>query len=70
MNKLPFSPIEKHHAWSDDPARDRAVRLAEDGVTRRATLEECIAGGFRGRKTRSEKNFLTPLDSSSRSAMM
>ena len=46
MNKLPHSDTERHHAWSDDPARDRAVRLAEDGVDRRATLEECIAGVF------------------------
>jgi hypothetical protein len=46
MNKLPHSETVRHHAWSDDPARDRAVRLAEDGVERRPTLEECIAGVF------------------------
>ena len=43
MNKLPFNPTVRHHAYSTDPGRDRAVRLAEDGVTRRKTLEECIA---------------------------
>jgi hypothetical protein len=43
---LPHDPLVRHHAWSRDPARDRAVRLAEDGVTERPTLEECIAGVF------------------------
>jgi len=43
---LPHDPLVRHHAWSDDPARDRAVRLAEDGVERRPTLEEAIAGVF------------------------
>lgn len=43
MNKLPHNPEQRHHAWSDDPARDRAVRLAEDGVTERPTLEEASA---------------------------
>jgi hypothetical protein len=46
MDKLPHNPAARHHAWSDDPARDRAVRLAEDGVERRATLEEAIACAF------------------------
>ena len=46
MNKLPHDPLVRHHAWSDDPARDRRVRLAEDGVDRRKTLEEAIAGVF------------------------
>ena len=43
---LPHDPLVRHHAWSDDPARDRALRLAEDGVAERKTLEECIAGVF------------------------
>jgi hypothetical protein len=43
---LPHDPLVRHHAWSRDPARDRAVRLAEDGVAERKTLEEAIAGVF------------------------
>jgi len=37
--------MNRPHAWSRDPARDAAVRAAEDGRDRPLpTLEECISG--------------------------
>jgi hypothetical protein len=41
---IPHDPLVRHHAWSTDPARDAAVRAAEDNRTGPLpTLKEAIA---------------------------